>query len=119
MGRVTAISDRPTFSQRRGRGPRSVSLSFAEFRDYAGTLVNDLFRQDYFQEAFGYDCVDAGVVPGTLGSDPDIFFIRRLGRPVMPLEHTILTMQPDDVFDVLEVLYDLISVGDEEAGGFH
>jgi len=39
--------------------------------------VMDGFRErHYLQEAFGYECVDAGKVNGTLGPDPQAYFVR-------------------------------------------
>jgi hypothetical protein len=111
--------DRPTFSQRHGRGRRSVPLPFEQFRNLVARILADEFRRDRLQEAFGYECVDSGTVAGSLGSDPDVFFERRLGFPVMPPERTVLEMDRDELFDFIEVLHDIVSVGDEEAGSYH
>jgi hypothetical protein len=82
-------------------------------------VVQDLFARDYLQEAFGYKCVDAGDVPGRLGRDPDIYFIRRLGYPIEPLRASFPRMEPDELFDLIEVLHDLVAEGIQEAGLFH
>src|SRR5438309_7775844 len=60
-GVINMYLDRPTFSQRRGRGPRSSTLTYERFREYLVAMVEDLFAQDYLQQAFGYQCVDQGV----------------------------------------------------------
>jgi hypothetical protein len=83
------------------------------------SVVNDLFAQAYLQEAFGYDCVDSGTVPGALGRDPDLYFIRRLGFGVMPINKTVQGMDPDQLFDFLEALHDVVSMGNELTGYYH
>lgn len=112
-------TDRPTYSQRHGRGPRSATLTFEDLRSYMVSVVNDLFAQAYLQEAFGYDCVDRGTVPGALGRDPDLYFIRRLGFAVMPISKTVQGMDPDQLFDFLEALHDVVSMGNELTGYYH
>lgn len=78
-------------------------------------------------EAFGYECVDAGEVNGSLGSDPSAYFLRTIMRDgIWPYDR--LVMEPpehkfgepyqapvwqdwgaDTMFDVIEVLHDLVS----------
>lgn len=73
-----------------------------------------------FQEYFGYECVDAGRVPGKAGSDVELFFLRRLRkRSLWPIDESITNYTEDDLFDLVELLYDLVSDGVEEAGYFH
>jgi hypothetical protein len=74
--------DRPTYSQRHGRGRRAAPLDYAHLREILARILDDLFREDRLQEAFGYVCIDAGTHSGLLGSDPDVFFETRLGFAV-------------------------------------
>lgn len=111
--------DRPTYSQRRGRGRRVAPLSYSELSRLVTRVLADLFRTDRLQEAFGYSCVDDGDVPGRLGSDPDVFFEIRLGFSVMPPAATVPNMESDELFDFIEALHDLVSVGDETTGRYH
>ena len=73
-----------------------------------------LAREGYFQEALGYECVDAGVVPGTI-PDPGIHFFRQLRkRHLWPVENIKLPgPSEEDFFDVIELLHDLVSKGVE------
>jgi hypothetical protein len=48
---------------------------------------------------------------GLLGSDPDVFFETHLGFPVMPPERTVAEMDADQLFDFIEALHDIVSVG--------
>jgi hypothetical protein len=95
------------------------TLQFLDFRRLVARFLSDHFKNDRLQEAFGYDCVDSGEVPGRLGHDPDVFFESRLGFSVMPPERTVPDMEPDELFDFIEVLHDLVSLGGEETGYHH
>ncbi len=77
-------------------------------------LFRDLFltfwNKKYLQEAFGYYCVDAGDVQGTLGSDIEaqMFLIFRKSN-LWPIESKCLNYSEDDLFDIIEFIYDSIS----------
>ena len=102
------------------------------------SVCDDFSARDYLQEAFGYDCVDAGPVNGTVGSDPGAFFFRTLMRervypwdamvtdpndsasgfsPVPSLVPAWTLWDVDTTFDMIEVLHDLISKPEE--GRYH
>jgi hypothetical protein len=120
-------SPRRYFSERQGRGPRREPLPFEKFRRLVISVVEDLRVRDYFQEAFGYRCVDAGEVPGTVGRDVEAYFLRTLGReriwpywePDIPATDFVPgdyepdvyadSWDADTLFDVVEVLHDLVS----------
>jgi hypothetical protein len=91
------------------------------FESVRRLLVNvfDSFRErGYMQEAFGIECVD-GDRDGTLGHDPDAFFLRTIMREgIWPYwarpwldEHTVPyeKWDEDTLFDVVEVMHDLVS----------
>jgi len=66
--------------------------------------------KEYFQEAFGYSCVDAGDVPGTLGSDIQAQMFRKLRKPdLWPIHEKCMGYSEDDLFDVIEFLFDYVS----------
>ena len=119
---------RAYFSQRQGRGPLGEPLSFERVRRLV-IQVFDRFRETgYLEEAFGGYCVDAGEVPGTLGKDPNAYFLQAIGRDqVWPYDaptkpDLVFTAAPDDMkqpnwtfwdndtlLDVIEALHDLVS----------
>ncbi len=77
-------------------------------------LFNDLVKKfegnGYFQEAFGYDCVDRGLVPGTFGGDIEAQIFRRLRKPnLWPVWKNFENYSEDDVFDLAEILFDNVS----------
>jgi hypothetical protein len=116
---------KPYFSERHGRGPKSQPLSHDQLCRLVVNVFDSLRERDYFQEAFGYYCVDAYEVSGTLGSDPSAYFLRTIMRNnVWPYWQEVCTyadingdvMEPrwatwdaDTMFDVIEVLHDLVS----------
>lgn len=101
---------RPYFSQRHGRGPKAEPLSNDGLKRLVFSIWDALFARDYFQEAFGYWCVDADEVPGTLGSDPGAFFLSRLEREdIWPYHEHGEAYDADTCFDMIEALHDLVS----------
>lgn len=120
---------RPYFSERQGRGPKAEPMPFYAVRRLAISALDSLRERGYFQEAFGYECVDEGAVNGTLGSDPAAFFLRTIMRDgIWPywepdysqgpadvfiqhgdLEPAWTEWDADTLFDVLEVLHDQVS----------
>lgn len=104
-------------------------MPFPAVRRLAISALDSLRERGYFQEAFGYECVDEGTVNGTLGSDPAAFFLRTIMRyGIWPywgpdysqvpanvyiqegdLEPAWTDWDADTLFDVLEVLHDLVS----------
>jgi hypothetical protein len=95
------MADRRYYSVRTGKNPLASTLDLP----ILSRLFKDLYRQydakDYFQEAFGYICVDAGEVPGTLGTDIEFQILRKLRK--------FSEYSEDDVFDMIEFLYDHVS----------
>lgn len=82
------------------------------------SIVLRLFRdcylsfshREYFQEAFGYTCVDAGEIPGTLGTDIEAQMYRKLRKEnLWPIYDRCLEYTEDDLLDVIEFLYDYVS----------
>lgn len=114
----TSLPDRPYWSERQGRGPRAVPLGLDQLRRLAFSALDELFERDFFQQAFGYDCVDEGFVPGLVGRDAKAWFVRTLHRDdVWPYREKGEKYDADALFDVLEALHDLVS--EPVRGRFH
>lgn len=63
----------------------------------------------YFQEYFGYSCVDGGT-DGKIGKYPEVFFMERIQKKdLYPIHEKIESYSEDDLFDVIELLYDCCS----------
>lgn len=118
--------DKNYFSARRGRGPAAAPFPFPKVRRLVVSVLEDFRQRKYFQEAFGYHCVDAGDVPGTVGSDPGAFFLQALHYEIpwpywadheLFLEKQWEHWNEDTMCDVVEVLHDLVSK--PKAGRYH
>lgn len=98
------------YSTRTGKLPNSARLELPGLKK-AFLSIERRFRDlDYFQEAFGYECVDAGFVQGTLGEDFEgaiLIAIRK--ENLWPIRDRVERYSEDDLFDVLEFLFDNIS----------
>ena len=104
------MSDRQYYSMRTGKNPYAegfdLSMLLRLFRD----LYDHFSQIEYFQEAFGYSCVDAGEVPGTLGHNIEAQMSRKLRKSdLWPVLGRCLEYSEDDLFDVIEFLYDHVS----------
>lgn len=84
-------------------------------------IVNNFKEKGYFNEYYGYECVDAGHINGLLGSDIFNFFLRQLKKKdLWPVDQTnILSYSEDDLFDVIELFFDTVSKPIEEDGFYH
>lgn len=96
------------YSRRAGNARNQLSLQtlLELFKD---TFLE--FEEDgYFQEHFGYTCVDAGEIPGKLGRNVGIRVSRVIRKPnVWPVVKFYNGYSEDDLFDIVEFLYDHIS----------
>jgi hypothetical protein len=85
-------------------------------------VFQDFETKGYFQEAVGYYCVDAGDVPGTLGDENavDNFLFRKLFKDnLWPIPTFLPEYTEDDLFDIIEFLFDIASCPNEDGGYFH
>lgn len=91
----------------RKRGTR-IDLNLA--KELLCSLFAKLEQEGCFQEALGFDCVDAGWVSGTLGSDiPAAFFRVLRKRNLWPFSEYSASWTEEDTFDVVEFVYDFVS----------
>jgi hypothetical protein len=103
------LRKRRYYSIRTGKHPSGAQLEFSTLRHMFGRLYADLEEKGYFQEAFGYDCVD-GYVPGTVGSNIGAHFMLKLRKShLWPISGTYLSYDKSDLLDVIELLYDHVS----------
>jgi hypothetical protein len=109
----------PLWSERQGRGP-VATLDSEGARRIFGALVSEFETQGFFQEFFGYECVDSGFVPGRLGEDVQGALLIETGRSnVWPVREHVDSWDDDTLFDMVEFLYRSVSVGIKETARFH
>lgn len=102
--------ERQYYSQRTGKNPGTAHLSLADVKRLFKSQFDQLSEEGYFQEDLGYDCVDAGFVPGKLGTDLAGELLLTLRKEhLWPFHSTIDDWSEDDLFDVVEFLFDHVS----------
>lgn len=95
------------YSVRTGCNPLAGGFDIDTMR----TLFREFFiyfeDEGYFQQALGYQCVDAGFVSGNLGRSIEgalLLTLRKQG--LTPIRERIAQYSEDDLFDVIEFLFD-------------
>lgn len=103
------MSDRSYYSLRTGNNPLSkfdLPILLRIFKD----IFLGLEKKGYFQESFGFYCVDEGQVAGSLGVDIDAQIFRRIRKNgLYPISEKVIEYTEEDLFDVIEFLYDVVS----------
>jgi len=104
------VPEREYWSERQGRAPSAGGLSPDPLKKLVLSTLDEFTQRYYFQEAFGYYCVDDGEVAGRVGSDVPAWFLRVISREnIWPYTQHAVGWDDDTLFDVLEVLHDVIS----------
>jgi len=100
---------RQYYSQRKGTNPNLKGLPLEDVLELFIRVFGQLRSDGYFDEAFGFTCVDAGEVDGKI-RDPELemlLTIRKKG--LWPIADKAPFYQEDDFFDVLEFLFQYVS----------
>lgn len=98
------------YSIRTGKHPNGARLDLPSFKKLFISVDKQFTDQGFFQESFGYNCVDAGDVPGTLGEDIEGRILIELRKDnIWPMWSQIDFYTEDDLFDLIEFLFDNIS----------
>jgi hypothetical protein len=106
------MRDEDYYSVRSGKRSR-VKLDLDNLKKLFLSVYTEFKSKDYFYQYLGYWCVDQGNMFGILGDDNSIAsrLLLKLGSDELwPLEQYIETYVEDDVFDMIEFLYDCISI---------
>jgi len=100
---------RQYYSQRKGTNPNLKGLPLRDVVDLFVRVFTQLRVDGYFDEAFGFTCVDAGDIDGKI-RDPELemlLTVRKKG--LWPVHEKAPAYKEDDFFDVLEFLYQHVS----------
>lgn len=104
------MAEKQYYSMRTGKNPYSQQLDLDMLLRLFGSVYDDFIGRQYFDEAFGYDCVDMDYVPGTLGPDIEGQMFRNLRKAgLWPVAEKLSSYGEDDLFDVVEFLHDHVS----------
>jgi hypothetical protein len=103
------MSDKKFYSIRTGKNPNSKGFELKELCELFARLYKQLSEAGYYDEAFGYYCVDAGKVAGKV---PDVEYeilVKLRKKQVWPIETYSVDYSEDDLFDIIEFLYENVS----------
>jgi len=96
------------YSQRKNKN--GSKISFGILKDLVINIFDDFRRRGYFDQYFGYDCIDQGTVPGLSGEDIASFVLRKTkNHALWPIEDNRKSWRVDDLFDFIEFTFDCIS----------
>lgn len=114
------MKKRVYYSVRTGKNPQALELDLSILLRLFGTLYQSFVNKGYFQEAFGYWCTDVGGVSGALGDDIEVCMLRLLRKSnLWPIEKNLVNYKEDDLFDIIEFLYDHVSKPIERESYYH
>lgn len=110
---------RPYWSERQGRRAYAT-MNPVQARRAFSAVVTACEERNELQEAFGYECVDDGEVPGTLGAAVAERLFILFGREhLWPVDQYVGEWDDDTLFDMMEFLHDHVSTGVQNTGRLH
>lgn len=110
MSTALKPSRRSYYAERNGLGLAGGRLDTATLIALFKSEYVRLEASGYFAEHFGFWCVDADRIEGGLGQDIGARMLFSLGKPdLWPIESHCQTYSEDDLFSVIEYLFDHVS----------
>ena len=107
------MPSRSYYSTRTGRN-LGAALDLPTLKRLFLAIYSDLCDREYLQEMLGKDCPDDPEAFGKAGRDVDAYVLRRVRKPhLWPPTRRIDSYTEDDLFDMIEFLYDHVSEGVE------
>jgi len=105
------------YSLRTGSNPAKDGFSFDDLKDLFLRVYRNLSDEGYFDESFGFLCVDAGHISGKVTDIELEIFLKIRKRDLWPIYGHINHYNEDDLFDIIEFLY--IHVSKPIDGNYH
>lgn len=97
------------YSVRTGKNKNQKGFGLDEFKDLFLRAFNNLRSDGYFDENFGWHCVDMGFVSGKV-TDLELEILLKIRKQELwPIEDQIWHYTEDDLFDMVEFLYQNVS----------
>src|ERR1041385_1258674 len=101
------MREKPYYSVRTGKHPLGGALDLPTVLRVLSGTYERLEDEGYFQEALGFECVDAGFIAGTAGKDLGGYVLFELRKThLLPFRSKLQEYSEDDLFDVLKVPFD-------------
>lgn len=105
------MPSRHYYSSRNGRNA-GAALDLPTLKRLFLAIYSDLCDRQHLQEMLGKDCPDDPESVGTAGRDVEVYVLRRTRKPnLWPLQLRIAGYSEDDLFDMIEFLFDHVSQG--------
>jgi len=112
------MRDRTYYSVRSGRLQEDAKLGLEMLRGLFWATYQSFEERGCFQERLGINCVD-GYIPGSVG-DVEIYSFRKLRRKgLFPIWQRHDDLTEDEIFDLIEFLYDHASEPVQSSGKYH
>lgn len=100
---------RQYYSVRKGTNPNLHGLPLHDVLGLFSRVYTRLVQDGYFDESFGFECVDEGFVPGKV-RDPDLEILLSIRKTdLWPVDEKSPFYEEDDLFDMIEYLYHHVS----------
>src|SRR6185312_9921346 len=104
------MTERRYYSVRTGRHRSDVTLDLPMLKRLFLGLFTEIEDEGWFQEALGFECVDSAPTYGSLGRDIEGEVLLALRKEnIWPIRQFLDNYSEDDLFDVIEFLYDQVS----------
>src|SRR5688572_23502798 len=98
---------RDYYNRRVGKDGEPPKLTLSETAELIASVYSLIDGQGYLQHAFGYQCVDAGEVPGVDGCGMCMpFFLKTAIRIVGTIDDAIRSGDETFLFTVIEFIHD-------------
>lgn len=97
------------YSQRQGTNPNLGGLPLADILRLFQRVFQQLCTDGYFDEAFGFECVDLNHVDGAVRDVELEVLLSVRKKNLWPIEQWAPFYSEDDLFDIIEFLYQYVS----------
>ncbi|MFA6411670.1 MAG: hypothetical protein WCW53_03170 [Syntrophales bacterium] len=104
-------------SLRTGSNPNKDGFAFYGIKELFQRLYWNLSKEGYFDESFGFKCINAGKIPGKVADVNFEIVLNIRKKNLWPIEECIDGYNEDDFFDIIEFLY--IHVSKPIEGNYH
>lgn len=117
LAKEIEINTKQYYSIRIGKNKNFFNCDLATLKKLFVDSYSEFINEGYFQEWFGYYCIDAGAVTGKLKNINAVIFRLIRKDNLWPIEEKIENYSEDDFFDMIEFLFDYVSKPKD--GQFH
>lgn len=99
------MTDHTFYSIRTGLNKNRDGFSLDDLKELFHRVYGNLSEAGYFDENFGYWCVDADHIPGKVHDIELEIFLKIRKKDLWPIHDHIQQYTEDDLFDIIEFLY--------------